>query len=210
MLESIILVLAVSHLPGVGPCPIQRPCELTVNFESEVGAGTLDVTVDHKATAVHYSLRNGTAHFGGTRALEDYAVGLAISIVEDNDACYWRRLTGSFQSSLGRLLSPGGRVLRAPGPVDARLEPTEPLGDEIGRKLASFCGNRAIYKLVDGGSSALETVPTSSPDALRSRLKRDVASATFTRCFLFILVPVCASTRVSIDTGASSWVFRDF
>ncbi|XP_037780180.1 uncharacterized protein LOC119576584 [Penaeus monodon] len=200
MLQAIIFVLAVSHLTDAGPCPTQRPCELAVNFESDVGPGTMDVSVNYKAGTIQYSLRNGTAHFGGTRALEDYAVGLAISIVENDNACYWRKLRESFQRSLGRLLSPGGRVLRIADPTDARIEPTKAQGDEVGRKLASFCGNRAIYRLLDGGSSALDDAATSSPNALRNGLKRDVASTTlFSLLSPFILSPSALPPR-SLDT----------
>ena len=160
------------------------------------GAACMDVVANASEQLIGYHMAQGN-DFEEVSLLEDYETGFAASLVPSQDACYVRMLVNSFSEQLHQIetyASKGMGDQSSGGSVTA--VPLENAEEEIGSRLASFCGDTPVYKLVKAESSE---------DLLEedAALETRQVSQTYRRCVVLLLVWKCYTTTITLPTGSS-------
>ncbi|KAK3873758.1 hypothetical protein Pcinc_021265 [Petrolisthes cinctipes] len=157
----------------------------------------MKVQVDSVNQTIHYHMP-GSDNFEEIDTLEDYDMGFAATRVEAQESCFLRALPMSFSQEVQYVEEHQNITSVVEGNQDVNAVPVDNPETEVGKRLADFCGDLPVYKLV------------ASEDDDNSVESRQV-SVTYRRCILFFLCWLrCYTTTLTIPTGSSITFFWFF
>merc|ERR1712002_116274 len=223
-LAAVLCIVTATFLKGIAADTSQDSEVVTIEYErNDRSSVPMDIHVDRDASTVTYHMKDKEGFFADVDTFEDYETGYAASRVASQDACFLRQLTESLDMTLQRLHNFEAQgVQHILGNTDVWAEPLDDLEGVAGPRLASFCGDVPVYKLVRPDDS-IERKPHHQKDALtesladylkessqkslESRRNKRQTTVTFIKCFLFFFFPICWRTNITVNTGTTFTFF---
>ncbi|XP_027210259.2 uncharacterized protein [Penaeus vannamei] len=168
------------------------------------GGATMDVHINPVEETIRFHMEE-QGNLGDVDTIEDYSVGFAASRVQEEEACFIRKLSGTLEEASAeahRLASAGPQTNQ--GSEEVLAIPADDAEEWAGSRIIEHCGDFPIYKLVKTeedveAENALMASSSSSDNALETRQ----TSVSFRRCFFFFFIFKCITTTITVPTGTT-------
>ena len=190
---ALLLVGSLGTTAANGTSPMSA---YSVCFGKGAAPACMDVSVDASAQLIGYHMAQAE-DFEEVSMMEDYESGFAASLVPSQDACYVRMLVNTFGEQVAQIQSMASQGMGEQSSSAVSAVPLENAEEEVGSRIAAFCGDAPVYKLVKAEEPSQEVM--GEEGALEARQ----VSQTYRRCVILLLVWKCYTTTITLPTGSS-------
>merc|ERR1711915_6831 len=151
----------------------------------------MDVRTNASEKVIEYHMKPSDS-FEEVYIMEDFDAGFAASRVDSQDGCYVRMLVNSFADQVKQIQQYAESGMGDESSSAVTAVPLENPEEEIGSRLAEFCGETPVYKLVKA-----------EEEEVKEQLQNRQVNYVYRRCVVLCLVYRCYTTTITLPTGST-------